>query len=410
MTLLYNIGIGAYSIALKLLASFNVKAKLLQEGRKETQRRLKELRLEGKVVWIHAASLGEFEQGRPIIEKIKEQHPDYKVVLTFFSPSGYEVRKNFDLADHVLYLPADTRRNAKAFIQAVNPEKVFFIKYEFWHHFLRELAKCRVPVYGVSMIFRKEQTFFKSYGGWFRNMLKTFDKLYVQDEMSGNLLAGIGINNYSVAGDTRFDRVRTIAGESKDFELIERFVASSQKVIVAGSTWAPDEDVLINYIQKVNNGVKLIIAPHEIHREHIKQIEDKLNVPFFRYTEGATEPDKARVLIVDTIGMLSSIYKYGQVAYIGGGFGVGIHNTLEAATYGMSVLFGPNYRKFKEARDLIECKGGFSVKDANEFNRQMESLWDEPDTLKAMSANARQYVDSMCGATSLIMAELFDKD
>ncbi|MBR8537912.1 3-deoxy-D-manno-octulosonic acid transferase [Carboxylicivirga sediminis] len=410
MTLLYNIGIGAYSIALKLLAPFNVKAKLLHEGRKETQRRIKELRLEGKVVWIHAASLGEFEQGRPIIEKIKEQHPDYKVVLTFFSPSGYEVRKNFDLADHVLYLPADTWRNAKAFIQAVNPEKVFFIKYEFWHHFLRELAKRRVPVYGVSMIFRKEQTFFKSYGGWFRNMLKTFDKLYVQDEVSGNLLAGIGIINYSVAGDTRFDRVRTIAGESKDFELIERFVASGQKVIVAGSTWAPDEDILLNYIQKVNDGVKLIIAPHEIHREHIKQIEEKLNVPFFRYTEEAAEPDKARVLIVDTIGMLSSIYKYGQVAYIGGGFGVGIHNTLEAATYGMPVLFGPNYRKFKEARDLIEVKGGFSVKDANEFNRQMESLWDEPDTLKALSANARQYVDRMCGATSLIMTELFAED
>ncbi len=407
MTFLYNIGIGAYSMALKLLAPFNAKAKLLHEGRKDALRRLKQLRLDGKVVWIHAASLGEFEQGRPIIEAVKARHPDYKVVLTFFSPSGFEVRKNFDLADHVLYLPADTKRNAKVFLEAINPEKVFFIKYEFWYHYLMELATRRIPVYGVSMIFRKEQTFFKSYGTWFRKMLGVFDKFYVQDEVSGSLLKGIGIDNLSIAGDTRFDRVRAIAQESKSFELIERFVAGSRKVIVAGSTWAPDEDLLINYLQHTNEDVKLIIAPHEIHQEHIQQIESKLKVPYFKYTSPVESPEQSRVLIVDTIGMLSAIYKYGQVAYIGGGFGVGIHNTLEAATYGMPVFFGPNYRKFKEARDLIELQGGFSVKDGDAFTLQVNTMWDDEAVLAQASEKSKTYVESMCGATNLIMDEVF---
>ncbi|WP_430812757.1 MULTISPECIES: 3-deoxy-D-manno-octulosonic acid transferase [unclassified Carboxylicivirga] len=407
MTLLYNLGIAAYSALIKLATPFNAKARLLNEGRKESMERIKSLQLKGKVVWIHAASLGEFEQGRPIIEKIKEQHPDYKVVLTFFSPSGYEVRKNFALADHILYLPADTRRNASVLINSVNPEKVFFVKYEFWYHYLKTLSARNIPVYGVSMIFRKEQAFFKSYGSWFRKMLSAFTKFYVQDEVSGDLLKSIGYSNYSIAGDTRFDRVRDIAAESNDFDIVRKFVDEAKQVVVAGSTWGPDEDILMDYIQDVNKEVKLIIAPHEIHKEHIQQIEARLKVPYFKYTDAEKASSDARVLIINTIGMLSSIYKYGHVAYIGGGFGVGIHNTLEAATYGMPVIFGPNYRKFKEARDLIECKGGYSIKNAADFNLLIEGLWADPSSLAQASKQAKDYVDSMCGATNLILQELF---
>ncbi len=407
MTLLYNIGIGVYSLLINLVAPFNSKARLLNQGRKKTNEFLKANQLDGKIIWFHAASLGEFEQGRPVIEAIKSKHPEYKMVLTFFSPSGYEVRKNFALADYILYLPADTKRNAKRFIRAINPEKVFFIKYEFWFHYLTELSKRTIPVYGISMIFRKEQEFFKSYGGWFRKMLKAFNKFYVQDDVSGDLLKGIGHENYSVAGDTRFDRVRDIALESKDFDLVKDFVGDSKQVIVAGSTWATDEEVLIKYIQEVNQDVKVIMAPHEIHEEHIQQIESKLRVPYLRYTKPSGDVLQARVLIVDTIGMLSSIYKYGQVAYIGGGFGVGIHNTLEAATYGMPVVFGPKYKKFKEARDLISLKAGYSIKSESEFTKKVESFWDDEQLLKTASQNSKDYVDKMCGATQLILEEIF---
>jgi len=407
MTLVYNIGIALYSCLISLLTPFNNKAKLLNEGRKRTAQQLSKLSIDGKVVWIHAASLGEFEQGRPIIEAIKAKHPGYRVVLTFFSPSGYEVRKNYELADHVLYLPSDTKRNAMRFINAINPEKVFFIKYEFWYHYLKTLKDKKIPVYGVSMIFRKEQSFFKWYGSWFRKMLSAFNKFYVQDEVSGSLLKTIGLDNYSVAGDTRFDRVRDIANESKDFDLVRQFVGDSKRVIVAGSTWAPDEDILIDYIQNVNKDVKLIMAPHEIHKEHIEQIESKLNVQYLKYTSPLDNPEDAKVLIVDTIGMLSAIYKYGQVAYIGGGFGKGIHNTLEAATYAMPVFFGPNFKKFKEARDLIEFEGGYSLKDKEAFISQLEIFWQDEVLLKKVSKNAGDYVQKMCGATEQIMTEIF---
>lgn len=407
MTLLYNVGIAAFSGLIKIVSPFNTKARLLSEGRKDTKRQQLDISEKGKVVWIHAASLGEFEQGRPVIEAIKKEHSDYKVVLTFFSPSGYEVRKNYDLADYVLYLPSDTRRNAEWFIDTIRPEKVFFIKYEFWYHYLKTLKRKRVPVYGVSMIFRKDQPFFKWYGRWFINMLSAFVKFYVQDEDSGKLLSKIGFDNYSVSGDTRFDRVRDIANESEYVVLAKKFAGDSKKIIVAGSTWGPDEDVLINYIQNVNKDVKLIIAPHEIHEEHIKQIVSKLNVPFFRYTSPVDNIESARVMIVDTIGMLSAIYKYGNVAYIGGGFGKGIHNTLEAATYSMPVFFGPKYRKFKEAVDLIEINGGFTFKEVEEFNKQIEELWADESLLKSVSENAGNYVTKMCGATKQIMDEVF---
>ncbi|MBS2100793.1 3-deoxy-D-manno-octulosonic acid transferase [Carboxylicivirga linearis] len=407
MTLIYNIGIALYSFLIGLVSPFNQKAKLLKNGRKESLKLLKSISLQGPVVWIHAASLGEFEQGRPIIEALKKDYPQYKVVLTFFSPSGYEVRKNYDLADYVFYLPADTKRNAKKLIDAINSEKVFFIKYEFWYHYLNALKRKNIPVYGVSMIFREKQSFFQWYGGWFKKMLNCFAKFYVQDETSGQLLSGIGVENYSVAGDTRFDRVRDIAKASAEIDLVDRFVGDCNKVIVAGSTWAPDEDILLEYLEKEGQDVKLVIAPHEIHESHIKQIESKLSVPYFRYTKQVENITDCRVLIIDTIGMLSSIYKYGQVAYIGGGFGVGIHNTLEAATYSMPVFFGPNYKKFREARDLIEVGGGFSIQNGSEFQIGMGQLWADEEYLKDASLKAGQYVNKMCGATRKIMDEVF---
>ncbi len=378
---------------------------MLHQGRMQVFSVLKNADLSGEVIWVHAASLGEFEQGRPIIEAIKEKAPRTKVVLTFFSPSGYEVRKNYDLADVVCYLPADTSRNAKRFIGAINPSKVYFIKYEFWHHFLKELKKADVPTFGVSMIFRKEQSFFTWYGSWFQKMLTAFRFIYIQDDKSAALLESIGVSNYKVIGDTRFDRVKAIAAMSKDFPLVDRFVNGSSKVIVAGSTWEPDEDILIDYIQNENKDVKLIIAPHEIHEGHIKQIESKLNVLYHKYTSGNILADNCRVLIVDTIGMLSSIYKYGQVAYIGGGFGKGIHNTLEAATYGMPVFFGPKHKKFKEAVDLIEVGGGISISAQSEFKQEIEKLWADNELLASSSKAAFDYVQSMCGATEIIVKE-----
>ncbi|MBI9063191.1 MAG: 3-deoxy-D-manno-octulosonic acid transferase [Marinilabiliaceae bacterium] len=407
MTLLYNLGIRLYSVALLLVSPFNIKAKLLRKGRRETKQQLSNISFNGPVVWVHAASLGEFEQGRPIIEAIKKEHPHYKVVLTFFSPSGYEIRKNYELADWVCYLPADTKRNARRFIQAINPEKVFFIKYEFWYHYLTNLKKANIPVYGVSTIFRREQSFFKSYGSWFKKMLHCFEKFYVQDEVSGELLTDIGIGNFAVAGDTRFDRVRDIAKASADVELARRFADGADKVIVAGSTWGPDEDILIEYLQNQGKNVKLIIAPHEIHDEHIRQIESKLKVHYFTFTNPPKDPQNFQVMIVNTMGMLSAIYKYGQVAYIGGGFGKGIHNTLEAATYEMPVFFGTNYRKFKEARDLIKREAAFSINDKQEFSQLIEKIWADKKYLESLSKNAGQYVTEMCGATRLIMEEAF---
>lgn len=407
ITLLYNIGIRLYSVALVLVSPFNVKAKLLRKGRCETKQQLANISFNGPVVWVHAASLGEFEQGRPIIEAIKKEHPHYKIVLTFFSPSGFEIRKNYDLADWVCYLPADTKRNARRFIDAIRPEKVFFVKYEFWYHYLTNLKKANIPVYGVSTIFRREQSFFKSYGSWFKKMLHCFEKFYVQDEVSGELLTDIGIRNFAVAGDTRFDRVSDIAKASADVDLARRFADGADKVIVAGSTWGPDEDILIEYLQNEGKNVKLIIAPHEIHDEHIRQIESKLKVHYFTYTNPPKDPQNFQVMIVNTMGMLSAIYKYGQVAYIGGGFGKGIHNTLEAATYKMPVFFGPNYRKFKEARDLIEKEAAFCISSKDEFTVIVDKIWADKKYLESLSRNAGQYVTEMCGATRLIMEEAF---
>ena len=406
MTLIYNTGIILINFFIAVGALFSNKLKLLRKGRRDLWRKLKESDIDGPVIWIHAASLGEFEQGRPIIEAVKKHLPGKKIVLTFFSPSGYEVRKNYDLADHVFYLPGDTPGNVKRFIEAVRPEKVFFVKYEFWYNFITHLKAYDIPVYGVSVLFRKEQVFFKWYGGLFRKMLKSFEHLYLQDERSASLLDTISVKNYTVAGDTRFDRVKEIAESAGEIDIAREF-AGNNRTIVAGSTWPADEKILLDYINGAEDDIRLIIAPHEIHEGHVKQIESALKVPYFRITSPPEDPREYKVMIVDTIGMLAAIYRYGQAAYVGGGFGSGIHNTLEAATYGIPVIFGPNYKRFKEACDLIDVGGGFTISDHRGFNEIISGLWSDPEFLKKSGEAAGEYVNKMCGATARIMKDVF---
>ncbi|MCA1744103.1 MAG: 3-deoxy-D-manno-octulosonic acid transferase [Bacteroidales bacterium] len=409
MQFLYNTGIGLFGLVARLAAPFNTRAALMTKGRAGVWDQLAASDLRGQVVWVHCASLGEFEQGRPLIEAIKKQHPDYKVVLTFFSPSGYEVRKNYDQADVVVYLPADTRKNAQRFIRAVHPDKVYFVKYEYWYHFFSQLKRANIPLYSVSSIFRKEQIFFKGYGGWFRDILKCVTRFYVQDEQSAKLLTSLGIHNHVVAGDTRFDRVTAIAAHAAEVPVIADFAEGAQ-VLVAGSSWPQDEAILADFINHAPANVKCIVAPHEVHESHITQLIARFRVPVFRYSKlNGPLPSEARVLVIDTIGLLSSIYRYGSVAYIGGGFGKGIHNTLEAATYGMPVIFGPHHKKFKEAMDLIQHGAGFPISDKADFITVMENFWSPGSeaTLKVSGEQALRYVQSMCGATSRILKETF---
>ncbi|MGQ1787836.1 MULTISPECIES: 3-deoxy-D-manno-octulosonic acid transferase [unclassified Saccharicrinis] len=406
MSLFYNLGILFFSAVLRVLALFNNKARVLVDGRKETMNRVGSLDFTEKTVWVHCASLGEFEQGRPVIEAIKNRNPRQKVVLTFFSPSGYEVQKNYALADEVLYLPSDRPSNVRRFVSAINPKEVIFVKYEFWFHFLNHLNKSGIRTYIVSAIFRPQHAFFRWYGGWYRKMLHFFTKLYVQDEESGLLLSKIGISNYQVAGDTRFDRVYEIAQNSKEYPELEKF-ATGSAVLVGGSSWPAGEKLIADYL-KHNPDFKLLLAPHEIHEEHISQIEDLFSeYKCARYTELAGEDiHKLRIIIINTMGMLSSMYRYGDVAYIGGGFGSGIHNTIEASTFGLPVVFGPNYKKYKEACDLIHLGAGFAVSGSSEFVKVMDRLFNDKKHLLNSSEASVNYVNKMRGATEIIVKEL----
>ncbi len=408
MKLLYDAGIRLFSLATKLASPFNERAALINKGRLQTWQKLSAIDWSGEVIWVHCASLGEFEQGRPLIEAIRKENPNVKIVLTFFSPSGYEVRKSYNMADAVVYLPSDTKSNALRFIKTVNPSKVFFVKYEYWFHYFNELKKAGIPLYMVSAIFRDNQVFFKSYGAWFRKILGCVTRFYVQDEKSEKLLHSIGLQNTVVAGDTRFDRVSAIAKSAADVPVAEAF-SKDARVLVAGSSWPADEAILADYINGAPANVKFIIAPHEVHDGHVSQLVKRFTVPVVRFSQLQGEvPSSARVLIIDTIGLLSSIYRYGSVAYIGGGFGKGIHNTLEAATYNMPVIFGPNHKKFKEAVDLLSLGGGFTIANQNDFNMVMAKLWDAHASENLIQAGqaAGAYVKSMCGATPLIMREI----
>ncbi len=404
--MIYNLAILIYDVLVHLAAPFSRKPRKMMKGHWVVYDLLRQqVDKKARYIWFHAASLGEFEQGRPLIEEIRAKYPEYKILLTFFSPSGYEVRKDYRGADIVCYLPFDKPRNVRKFISIVNPCMAFFIKYEFWKNFLDELNRRHIPVYSVSSIFRRDQIFFKWYGGTYRDVLKDFDYLFVQNEASKRFLAKIGITKVSVVGDTRFDRVMQIREEAKQLPLIEKFKGDSF-VFVAGSSWEPDEELFLEYFNSHPN-MKLIIAPHVIDENHLVQIISKLKRPYVRYSRAEIDNiDKADCLIIDCFGLLSSIYRYGDVAYIGGGFGVGIHNTLEAAVYGVPVIFGPKYHKFMEATQLIEAKGAFSIKTYDELSTLLNKFTEDENYLREIGTNAGYYVSSNAGATERIMKKI----
>lgn len=404
MVVLYNIIIQLYHFLLKVASLFNHKAKLWIDGRKGIWGRLEGISGKGdRIIWIHCSSLGEFEQGRPVIEQVKELHPGYKILITFFSPSGYQVRKNFTKADYVEYLPLDTRRNASRFLELVNPSMALFIKYEFWYHFLDQLNRRQIPFYLISANFRENQAFFKWYGSWYRKFLHGFRGIFVQNERSIELLRSIGITNARVTGDTRFDRVKAIAQKSKDIPLAGDF-GNNHFVLVAGSTWEKDELLLLEWLNGNGPNVKLIIAPHEIKKPQLDKLRSAFNGEVVFFSEADHERIAvARVLIIDNVGMLSSLYKYGNVAYVGGGFGKGIHNILEAATYDIPVLFGPNFQKFEEALDLVSLKGAFPVNSSSDLQNLLDRFIQDPGFLKSSGAIAGNYVRQNIGATEAVL-------
>ena len=353
-------------------------------------------------VWFHAASLGEFEQGRPLMEQLKREHPEYKILLTFFSPSGYEVRKNYEGADIITYLPLDTIMNARRFLRTIRPVMAFFIKYEFWYNYLHILKYRKVPVYSVSSIFRSEQVFFKCYGRSYGRVLHCFTHFFVQNEISRQLLAKIGINEVTVVGDTRFDRVLQIKEAAKQLPVVEAFT-DGHRTFVAGSSWQPDEDIFIPWFN-AHKDWKLIIAPHVIGEDHLQQILSKIEGKAVRYTQASAEEVRdAQALIIDCFGLLSSIYHYGEVAYVGGGFGVGIHNLPEAAVWGVPVIFGPNNQRFQEAQQLKACGGGLEINGAADFQRIMDRFDANPQQVEADGKKAGDYVKGKAGATDKVL-------
>ena len=418
--MIYNIVIYFVLWGIAIASLFNEKVRKMWRGEREAFKILKQkVDPNAKYIWFHAASLGEFEQGRPLMERIRKDYPQYKILLTFYSPSGYEVRKNYEGADIICYMPVDTRLNAIRFLRLVRPVMAFFIKYEFWSNFLHILKHRNIPTYSVSSIFRENQVFFKWYGRNYAGVLKCFTRFFVQNEESKRLLEGIGITAVDVVGDTRFDRVLQIKEAAKQLPICEAFrtgVASSQsadvphhdfKVFVAGSSWPPDENIFIPFFNE-HKDWRLLIAPHVIAEEHLKLIlsliKDKKVV---RYTQ--TTPEEAAeadVLIIDCFGLLSSMYNYGDVAYIGGGFGVGIHNTLEAAVWNMPVIFGPNNKKFQEAQGLLKSGGGFEINNYEDFSGLMSSLMNDEAFLKQAGDKAGTFVAHLAGATDKVLASV----
>ena len=422
---MYNLIIYLYQLGVIIASLFNEKVRKMWRGEREAVRILKEkVDPNAKYVWFHAASLGEFEQGRPLMEQLRQEHPEYKILLTFFSPSGYEVRKNYEGADIICYLPLDTITNARRFLRTIRPVMAFFIKYEFWYNYLHILKHRNVPVYSVSSIFRPDQVFFKWYGHQYSRVLNCFTRFYVQNEVSRELLATLGVENVTVVGDTRFDRVLQIKADAKQLPVVESLTpipspkGEGSKVFVAGSSWQPDEDIFIPFFNE-HKDWKLIIAPHVIGEDHLQQIEKQLDVIGFshaRYTrlaaQGDTTPlalrrgDGGEALIIDCFGLLSSIYRYGDVTYVGGGFGVSIHNTLEAAVWGKPVIFGPENKKFQEAQGLKACGGGLEITCAEDFNRIMQRFISDPQTIAEAGQQAGAFVQQMTGATQKILADV----
>lgn len=403
---MYQVAIYLYLCGVAVASIFSKKVKKMWKGERQTLDILKsKVNPNHQYIWFHAASLGEFEQGRPLIERIRADYPEYKILLTFFSPSGYEVRKNYEHADIVCYLPIDTIRNARRFLRTVRPCMAFFIKYEFWYNYLHILKHRNVPVYSVSSIFREHQIFFRWYGKSYAGVLKCFTHFFVQNEKSKHLLHTIGIDTVDVVGDTRFDRVLQIKELAKQLPIVEAF-KDGRKVFVAGSSWEPDEDIFIPFMNE-HRDWKLIIAPHVIAESHLRAIEQKLQLRTVRYTQ--TTPEEAReaqCLVIDCFGLLSSVYHYGEVAYVGGGFGVGIHNVLEAAVWKMPVLFGPNHQRFQEAQELVKAKGGFEITDCSSFARMMQQFMTQQEYLRLSGEAAGSYVESKTGATHKVLKQI----
>ena len=406
--MMYSLAIFLYMLAVIVVSPFHKKAGAIVRGHIDTFKILREkIDRNARYVWFHAASLGEFEQGRPLIERFRREHPEYKILLTFFSPSGYEVRKNYEGADVNCYLPFDTPGNVMSFFRLVRPEMAFFIKYEFWWNFLRACKHYNIPVYSISSIFRANKVFFKWYGKGYSAVLRLVDHFFVQDEESARLLSTLHItDNVTIVGDTRFDRVLDIQAKSRELPLVETFGKDAKSIFVAGSSWPQDEELIIPYFNN-HPQMKLILAPHVIDEAHLKHIESKLKRPFVRYTE-ANEATVAQAdcLIINCIGLLSSIYRYGNLAYVGGGFGAGIHNVPEAAVYGIPVLFGPNNKGFREAQDLLRMGGCFEITGQPLFNALVDKLTGNPRLCAKKGALCRDYIKSNAGATETIFSTL----
>ncbi len=406
--IIYRFVVCFYILAIRIASLFNKKARLWVNGRINIFEQLNSCfaKNNNKVVWMHCASLGEFEQGRTIIEAIKKQNPETKILLTFFSPSGYEIRKNYPVADWVFYLPADSPGNAKKFIDTINPSQVIFVKYEFWYYFLRELKKQQIPTYLISATFREKQPFFSWYGELFREMLFCFNKIFVQDKASALLLEGIDYKEYEVTGDSRLDRVAEIKKQAEKFPVLDTFSKDS-KVIICGSTWPADEKIISDFAKK-NPDFKIVIAPHQIDRNHLKEIADFFNfteILFYSQNPENSKLKEANILIIDNIGMLSSLYSYGQLAYIGGGFGAGIHNILEAVVYEIPVVFGGNYHKFREAVDLIEEGVAFEISKEHTLSDLIVKI-SEDSSKKRIKEKIANYLKKNTGATTKILAGL----
>lgn len=417
MYFLYNIAVYVAGFCIKIIAIFNKKITLFVNGRTDFFTKLKDsFDANDKIIWFHCASLGEFEQGRPIIENVKKQTENskshlynFKILVTFFSPSGYEIRKNYDAADFVTYLPLDTKRNVKKFVKIVNPKMAIFVKYEFWPNLLRELKKKRIKTILVSGVFRENQSFFKGYGGWMRKSLNTFEHFFVQNEISVKLLNKIGFDNIIHSGDTRFDRVYEITQQEIKLDFAEQFVGN-KTTLVAGSTWPKDEALIVEYINnqsedsRFHGNDRYIIAPHNINPQNIEKLKQSIYKKVVLYSEKEGEDlSQFEVLIIDTIGILTQIYNYGDIAYVGGGFGVGIHNILEPTTFGIPVIIGPNYHKFSEATDLINLRACISIENYTEFEETLNLLFTDSELRKSKGIIAKDYIINNIGSTEKIM-------
>ena len=407
---IYTLLIHFYGIIIRFVAIFNPKAKKWVNGRKSLLKNIERNIEPGNIVWFHAASVGEFEQARPIIEAIKDEYPLKKILITFFSPSGYELRKDYELADYVFYLPLDTPKNVKQFLDIVKPEAVYFVKYEFWFNFINEIYSRMIPLYLVSGIFREKQHFFKWYGQWFRNHLPMFKHIYVQDNNSAKLLGSLKSRNFSIVGDTRFDRVYQNTKTVSKFDTIEHFCKNSQ-ILLVGSSWPKDESLIENFLKQSAKDVKLVIAPHEVSEKHVQGVLElfKDYKPLL-WSENQNINDRllnSRVLIIDSVGKLMHLYQYAQIAYVGGGFGAGIHNILEAACFGKPIIFGPKYQKFNEAVQMIKLKAAFSINNSEELNPILNNLFDDSNLLEEKQNLCFSYVSDNIGATKKIVDDYF---